>query len=148
VQPLAAAVFADLGGSDALDHQHGFLVDYAADKDEDLEFHVDDAEITLNLCLSSDATGAELTFRGLRCAAHRQSDDLPGEPVHIAPEPGIAILHAGWHRHEVARLRGGRRRSLILWCQSSAFRDREATTGYGCRPWCPLASPKADRRPG
>lgn len=33
-------------------------------------FHVDDSEVTLNVCLSRQFSGGELFFRGMRCDKH------------------------------------------------------------------------------
>lgn len=33
-------------------------------------FHVDDSEVTLNVCVGKQFTGGELFFRGVRCEKH------------------------------------------------------------------------------
>ena len=33
-------------------------------------FHVDDSEVTLNVCLGKEFTGGDLFFRGVRCDKH------------------------------------------------------------------------------
>ena len=33
-------------------------------------FHVDDSEVTLNVCLGKEFSGGELYFRGTRCEKH------------------------------------------------------------------------------
>lgn len=33
-------------------------------------FHVDDSEVTLNVCLGKEFSGGELFFRGVRCDKH------------------------------------------------------------------------------
>jgi len=33
-------------------------------------FHVDDSEVTLNVCLGKQFSGGELFFRGIRCEKH------------------------------------------------------------------------------
>ena len=40
--------------------------------------HVDDAEVTLNICLASEFSGGELFFRGARCEEHIMSEIQPG----------------------------------------------------------------------
>ena len=131
VAPLAAHLFQDVGGAD-LDGEHAFLAEYSRGGDEDLGFHVDDSAVTLNLCLGEDFAGSELYFEGLRCDLHRQTWAGPDESFEYLHEPGVAILHAGRHRHGVHPLRRGARRNLILWCQSS--RAKAAATS--CQPWC------------
>ncbi|KAH9802173.1 2-oxoglutarate and iron-dependent oxygenase domain-containing protein CP2 [Citrus sinensis] len=65
IRPLSKEV----GGS-TLDSHHGFVVEYGKDRDVDLGFHVDDSEVTLNVCLGKQFTGGELFFRGTRCEKH------------------------------------------------------------------------------
>lgn len=38
-----------------------------------LGFHVDDSEVTLNVCLGKHFSGGELFFRGVRCDKHVNS---------------------------------------------------------------------------
>ena len=133
VRPLASRLFAELGGA-ALDEHHGFVVDYEEGRDEELGFHVDDSEVTLNLCLGDAFQGAELYFRGLRCERHRQTPTATAEDLELVHEPGVAVLHAGPHRHGVHSLFEGRRRNLIVWCRSSSY--RAARERGACAPWC------------
>jgi len=130
--PLSGRLFADVAG-DALDDQYGFLAEYGADGDDELGFHVDQSAVTLNLCLGDDEfTGSELYFRGRRCDLHRQSGTHAGEAFEVEHEVGVALLHAGRHRHGVHPLGRGRRRNLILWLQSGDPR----AAGTPCQPWC------------
>ena len=133
LRPLTAHLMAPLGGA-TLDDHHGFLVDYARGKDEDLGFHVDDSEVTLNLCLGEAFEGSELYFRGVRCERHRQTGCMEEEAADLVHEPGVAVLHSGPTRHGVEPLRRGRRRNLIVWMRSSTF--RAAPRRHGCPPWC------------
>jgi hypothetical protein len=124
-------LFQEVGGSQ-LDGEHAFLAEYSRGGDEELGFHVDDSAVTLNLCLGTDFSGSELYFEGLRCDQHRQTWAGPDESFEYEHEPGVAILHAGRHRHGVLPLRRGARRNLILWCQSSEAKAAAAS----CQPWC------------
>lgn len=117
----------------SLDSHHSFSVDYDLSGDTELGFHVDDAEVTLNLCLESDATGGELHFSGKRCALHRSSTPHPWEPFDYTHRRGIALLHAGSHRHLVKPLISGWRRNLIIWARSSKARE---THYHECPSWC------------
>ncbi|KAG6510885.1 hypothetical protein ZIOFF_028930 [Zingiber officinale] len=69
ISPMARVFFPEVGGS-TLDSHHGFVVEYGKDKDVELGFHVDDSEVTLNVCLGKDFSGGELFFRGVRCDKH------------------------------------------------------------------------------
>ena len=113
VRPIAARVLPQFNGA-TLNSHHGYLVEYARDKDERLAFHVDDSDVTFNLCLTDSFEGAELTMLGVRCDLHRQTELLPGERYEYRHEPGVAVLHPGRHRHRVETLRSGARRNLIL----------------------------------
>lgn len=133
--------FRAFGGAD-LDHHHSYLVQYGRGLDEDLGFHVDDSEVTMNLCLGDDFSGAELIMLGERCDAHRQTPVAPGETFEIQHEPGVLVIHSGCHRHRVDPIRRGVRRNLIGWLRSSRSRGGagslpgtlpEATK---CGPWC------------
>ncbi len=135
--PLAAERLAPFGGA-ALDQRYGYLVHYARDADQELGFHVDDSEVTLNLCLEQEGSGAELVMLGERCDLHRQEEPSPSETLEIEHEPGVAIVHLGVHRHRVEAIQRGRRRNLILWCKNSSLR----TGPQGRDPvphgtWCP-----------
>ncbi len=134
LRPFAAQVFAEVGGA-ALDDHHAFVVEYAPGKDTALDFHVDDAEVTLNLSLGEDFDGGDLYFRGRRCWQHVQTSCSTSDEVDIAHVPGRAILHAGKHRHGARIVRRGRRRNLIVWCRSSVYRAHERTL-VDCPEWC------------
>lgn len=106
----------------ALDHHHTFVVEYreeSEEKDRSLNVHVDDAELTLNLCLGEDGfEGGELFFRG----------HLERPHTHLQYEKyehciGKAIVHDGKHMHGAKPLRKGERYNLILWARSSEFRN-------------------------
>jgi hypothetical protein len=131
--PLARELLPEFAAR-GLDAHHSYLVDYSKEGDEDLGFHVDDAEATINICLGGDFRGAELVMMGLRCDLHRQTPVRPEEEVEIEHAAGVAIVHAGRHRHRVERIRSGRRRNLIVWSRSSASRAGPRT--LECAPWC------------
>lgn len=40
-------------------------------------FHVDDSEVTLNVCLGNQFSGGELFFRGVRCDNHVNTETQP-----------------------------------------------------------------------
>lgn len=122
VTPLATVFFAGLLGS-TLDSHHGFVVEYSKDRDLDLGYHVDDSEVTLNVCLGKQFTGGDLFFRGVRCDKHVNSDPHTDEILEYSHVPGQAVLHAGRHRHGAKAITTGYRINLILWCRSSLFRE-------------------------
>lgn len=134
--PLTTRYFDSHAGSQ-LDHQHAFVVDYAEDGDTSLDFHVDDSEVTLNACLGLSFDGAEVYFRGERCESHRTDPANDVDSWEWHPAPGVAILHAGAHRHGVHTLRAGRRVNLIVWARSSRHRRAHRIAHAGPATWCP-----------
>jgi len=122
IKPLASVLFPDVGGS-TLDTHHGFVVEYSKDRDRDLGFHVDDSEVTLNVCLGKFFTGGDLFFRGVRCDTHVNVDAHTEEFFEYTHVPGQAVLHAGRHRHGANEILSGHRMNLILWCRSAVFRE-------------------------
>ncbi|KAK4773391.1 hypothetical protein SAY87_028410 [Trapa incisa] len=86
-------------------------------------FHVDDSEVTLNVCLGKQFSGGELFFRGTRCDRHVNSGSQSEEIFDYVHVPGRAVLHRGCHRHGARSTTAGHRINLLLWCRSSIFRE-------------------------
>ncbi|XP_010498785.1 PREDICTED: uncharacterized PKHD-type hydroxylase At1g22950 [Camelina sativa] len=122
LSPISQALFPEFCGS-ALDSHHGYVVEYGKDRDVDLAFHVDDSELSLNVCLGKQFSGGELFFRGVRCDNHVNSGSSEKEVYDYSHVPGHAILHRGRHRHGARATTSGHRANLILWCRSSTFRE-------------------------
>ncbi|XP_019436708.1 PREDICTED: uncharacterized PKHD-type hydroxylase At1g22950-like [Lupinus angustifolius] len=122
IRPLSRVFFAEVGGS-TLDSHHGFVVEYGQDRDVDLGFHVDDSEVTLNVCLGKQFSGGELFFRGTRCEKHVNTGTQSEEIFDYSHAPGQAVLHRGRHRHGSRATTSGHRINLLLWCRSSVFRE-------------------------
>lgn len=64
VRPLTGILFPKKGGN-SIDHHHSFVVEYKIGNDLNLDMHIDDSEITFNVNLFDQFTGAGLTFCGL-----------------------------------------------------------------------------------
>ncbi|KAL2920475.1 hypothetical protein RDABS01_011966 [Bienertia sinuspersici] len=122
VRPISKVLFSEVGGS-TLDSHHSFVVQYGIAKDVELGFHVDDSEVTLNVCLGEAFSGGELFFRGVRCEKHVNTETQPEEILDYSHVPQHAILHRGRHRHGARATTTGNRSNLILWCRSSVFRE-------------------------
>ena len=135
LSPLCARLFPEVGEG-RMDQHHGFVVDYQMGGDRDLGFHVDDAEVTLNLCLGGGFEGGELYFEGRRCGGHRQMQAREHERVSYVHQPGVGILHAGKHRHGAWPIHSGRRQNLILWLRASTWRAEDGNDDWTCQPWC------------
>ncbi|KAK7847259.1 2-oxoglutarate and iron-dependent oxygenase domain-containing protein CP2 isoform X2 [Quercus suber] len=122
IRPISKVFFQEVGGS-TLDSHHGFVVEYGKDRDVDLGFHVDDSEVTLNVCLGKQFSGGELFFRGTRCDKHVNTGSQSEEIFDYSHVPGRAVLHRGRHRHGARATTSGHRIKLLLWCRSSVFRE-------------------------
>ncbi|KAG2315859.1 hypothetical protein Bca4012_066707 [Brassica carinata] len=122
IRPITKVFFSDVGGA-TLDSHHGFVVEYGKDRDLDLGFHVDDSEVTLNVCLGNQFVGGELFFRGTRCEKHVNTTTKPDEIYDYSHVPGQAVLHRGRHRHGARATTSGHRVNMLLWCRSSVFRE-------------------------
>ncbi|KAL9291825.1 putative oxoglutarate/iron-dependent dioxygenase [Arabidopsis thaliana] len=126
--------FSDVGGA-TLDSHHGFVVEYGNDRDVDLGFHVDDSEVTLNVCLGNQFVGGELFFRGTRCEKHVNTATKADETYDYCHIPGQAVLHRGRHRHGARATTCGHRVNMLLWCRSSVFRELK-THHKDFSSWC------------
>jgi hypothetical protein len=118
VRPFAALLYAPWGG-DSLDSHHGFVVQYKIGEDTKLDFHYDDSEVTLNVCLGRTFEGGSLFFRGLLHDPSTHNEELEFQHVR-----GRGLLHLGKHRHGANDIRSGERYNLILWCRSSSYREQ------------------------
>lgn len=134
---ISSVLFPHIGPT--LDHHHGFLVEYEMGKDQELSLHVDDSDVTLNVCLGEDFSNGELLFEGVRCNHHQSTTHpLPGEQCVIEHKLGQACVHVGRHRHSAMPISRGKRCNLILWCRSSKFRRLD--TLMDCPDWCPISA--------
>ncbi|XP_025815779.1 uncharacterized PKHD-type hydroxylase At1g22950 isoform X1 [Panicum hallii] len=123
VAPISRGFFYPEVGGGTLDSHHAFVVEYGKDRDVELGFHVDDSEVTLNVCLGKQFSGGELYFRGIRCENHVNSETQHEEMYDYTHIPGQAVLHHGRHRHGARAISSGLRINLLLWCRSSVFRE-------------------------
>lgn len=114
--PLSQRLF-PVQGSQFDDH-HSFLVRYRADEDLGLDMHTDDSDVTFNVCLGEEFTGATLSFCGMFGKAnHRQHTHTYHHEV------GRAVLHLGSRRHGADDIESGRRSNLIVWNHNWDYRS-------------------------
>ena len=90
---------------------------YKIGEDVDLSEHVDDSEITLNVCLGKEFEGGTLYFKGIKGQEFEK-------PVEYKHKLGKAVLHVGNHVHGANKIEGGERDNLIIWCRDSTIRRR------------------------
>jgi len=133
VNPFSKLLYAHIG--DTLDDHHGFIVEYKIGKDIRLDFHVDDSDVTLNLCLGRVFEAGDLYFGGVRCAHHQQTKPLKNESFTYSHKIGAGLFHLGKHRHAANAITSGERYNLILWCRSTEFRSKVQKL-LGCPEWC------------
>ncbi|XP_020232763.2 uncharacterized PKHD-type hydroxylase At1g22950 [Cajanus cajan] len=135
IRPMSQVFYTEFGGS-SLDSHHGFAAVYGIDKGVKVDWHVDDAEVSINICLGSkDFSGGQLFFRGVRCDEHLNSEIHPDEIFNYCHVPGHAILHLASNRHGVEHVTSGIGMNLVLWCRSSAFRQLMKTQ-RDFSSWC------------
>ncbi|KAF7029520.1 hypothetical protein CFC21_041240 [Triticum aestivum] len=134
IAPISKVFYPEVGGG-TLDSHHAFVVEYGKDRDVELGFHVDDSEVTLNVCLGKQFSGGELYFRGIRCENHVNSETQHEEMYDYSHVPGRAVLHRGRHRHGARPTSSGLRMNLLLWCRSSVFREMKKYQ-MGFSSWC------------
>ncbi|KAF3431947.1 hypothetical protein FNV43_RR26683 [Rhamnella rubrinervis] len=134
IRPISEVFFPEVGGA-TLDSHHGFVVEYGTDRDVELGFHVDDSEVTLNVCLGKQFSGGELFFRGVRCDKHVNTETQSEEMLDYSHVPGRAVLHRGRHRHGARATTSGRRVNLLMWCRSAVFRELRKYQ-KDCSSWC------------
>jgi len=117
ISVLTRVLYPEWGGK-SLDDHHGFIVEYKIGKDEDLSYHMDSCEITLNVCLGKTFEGGSLFFNGVR---EHESERV--ENFQFEHKRGLGILHVGQHWHGANKIKSGERYNLILWMMSSDYRS-------------------------
>lgn len=137
LSPLARELFPELC-PDGLVAQHAFLADYGEGRDTELALHVDQSEVTFDLCLSSGFNGGDMLFEGRRCFQHLDDPAKSDELYQHAHSFGQAVIHAGKNRHQVLPVRAGRRSQLILWGRVTD--EPELPDMSTCPAWCDTES--------
>eukprot|EP00191_Tetraselmis_sp_GSL018_P013208 CAMPEP_0177578138 /NCGR_PEP_ID=MMETSP0419_2-20121207/175_1 /TAXON_ID=582737 /ORGANISM="Tetraselmis sp., Strain GSL018" /LENGTH=336 /DNA_ID=CAMNT_0019066535 /DNA_START=114 /DNA_END=1125 /DNA_ORIENTATION=+ len=117
--PVAQLLF-PREGAEFHDH-HSFIVKYKEGEDLGLDMHTDDSDVTFNICLGRDFTGAGLTFCGVMgTPAHRKATH---KYQHVV---GRALVHLGAQRHGADDIESGERNNLIIWNHNHTFRESPA----------------------
>jgi len=79
--------------------------------------HTDNSDVTFNICLGREFTGATLSFCGdMGAPRHRL---LSYQYQH---RRGRAVMHLGRRRHGADDIETGERLNLIVWCTNLAYR--------------------------
>jgi hypothetical protein len=119
LQPISKILFPAETG-EGLDTHKAFIVTYGEGKDVDLDFHFDNAEVTLNVSLNADFTEGCLYFGRLNTEAAATSFAKCEHRV------TRGVLHRGQHMHGALPIgdEEGERYNLIVWMRSSSVRNR------------------------
>lgn len=120
MKPFMSLLYGQLGAH--VDSQHPFIVQYKLSEDKHLDFHYDESEVTLNVCLGKQFTGGSLYFCGL--LEDKRTHNEMFEYVHSS---GKAILHIGKHRHGAKPIQSGERFNLIVWFRDIKLREDSHT---------------------
>jgi hypothetical protein len=117
ILPISSKLYGEIGSH--LDSHHAFIVQYKIGEDLDLDFHYDDSEVTLNVCLGKKFTGGSLYFQGLL-----EKPETHGENFEFLHKQGLGIIHVGKHRHGANAIKEGERYNLIVWFRDSKLRTK------------------------
>lgn len=128
LKKIAEVLFPDWGGGH-LDSHKAFIVKYKMAEDLDLNYHYDNAEVTLNVSLGKSYTGGSLYFGDMRTVPLKETEC--SEYEHKA---GVGLLHRGQHYHGALPIHTGERYNLIIWMRSSKVRNN----------LCPMCDRKPD----
>jgi hypothetical protein len=92
--------------------------------------HTDDSDVTFNICLGREFTGAKLEFCGqFGKSNHRQS------LTSFNHAKGTCIVHLGKQRHGACNILTGERINLIIWNKSLQYRSlQKSLTLYQLYP--------------
>ena len=116
LQPLGQGLFQAPGS--LWDSHHCFIVRYREGEDLGLDMHTDDSDVTFNICLGLDFTGAGLQFCGAVGAPEHRKHHFTYQH-----QKGHCVVHLGRKRHGADDITSGERLNLILWNHSSAYRQ-------------------------
>ena len=117
LQPLTRLLFPECGGG-SLDSHKAFVVTYRIGQDEALDYHYDNAEVTINISLSAAFEEGSLYFGAMRTQKQQTAFT---EYIH---KKTFGLLHRGQHMHGALPITEGERYNLIMWMRSSQVRNQ------------------------
>eukprot|EP00658_Telonema_sp_P-2_P021556 TRINITY_DN18588_c0_g1_i1.p1 TRINITY_DN18588_c0_g1~~TRINITY_DN18588_c0_g1_i1.p1 ORF type:complete len:214 (+),score=19.85 TRINITY_DN18588_c0_g1_i1:3-644(+) len=126
--PVCRALYPRLLSS-GFEAHHSFIVSYSLETDRSLGVHDDNSEVTINISLSNQYTGADLALYHHARVANPQLEKKERYCWRVS-RAGNMLIHPGEMLHEVLPLESGDRMGLIMWIRSNHFR-----TTHGC-PLC------------
>uniref|UniRef100_A0A0G4H3D6 Fe2OG dioxygenase domain-containing protein n=1 Tax=Chromera velia CCMP2878 TaxID=1169474 RepID=A0A0G4H3D6_9ALVE len=117
ILPLSRCLYPEEG--EYLHDHHSFIVQYCAEGDKGLGMHKDDSEVTLNVCLGHDFTGALLRFGRTSLVPSIRDQPL----LLYQHEVGRGLLHLGNQLHGAEDIASGERVNLIIWSKNNKWRN-------------------------
>eukprot|EP01083_Nonionella_stella_P074000 200482_1 len=100
---------------ESLDSIHAFTIRYADELDRNLSRHMDESQITFNLCLQNDdLVGSKIWFNGVR-----DNRDPIQENISVSLVSNDALMHVGQHWHRTENIQKGQRMNMVLWFRGS-----------------------------
>ena len=127
LQPLTRGLFPQHSNI-VLDSHRAFMVKYKMGQDVDMGLHFDNAEVTLNVSLSSGFEGGELLF------STADSTGLVKPDFEYEHQQGFGVFHLGSRLHQAFPIESGERFDLVIWLRSSEIRNEK----------CPMCKQKPD----
>lgn len=120
LMPIAQILFPRWVGDSGLDSHKVFTVNYQADGgDVALDYHYDNAEVTMNVLLSDDFDGGSLYFGKMKS----EPPITMMETKEVTHRKGWAVLHRGQQLHGALPIDDGQRHNIIMWMRSSSVRN-------------------------
>ncbi|XP_075745922.1 2-oxoglutarate and iron-dependent oxygenase domain-containing protein 2 isoform X3 [Rhipicephalus microplus] len=120
LSPLCRALFPRWTGA-RFDSHNAFAVRSEPGNDSGLEFHYDNAEVTLNVCLGRRGfSGGELYFSDMR----EEPLDQCSSTMLQKQTPCHAFLHRGQQLRGTLSTLSGENVNLVVWLRSSEMRNR------------------------
>ncbi|XP_054749410.1 2-oxoglutarate and iron-dependent oxygenase domain-containing protein 2-like [Lytechinus pictus] len=116
--PITSLLYPDVGGN-SLDSHRAFVVKYKLGEDVDLNYHYDNAEVTINVSLGKEFSDGELYFGDMRQMPCNET-----RYTRFQHQKSIGLLHRGQHMHGAMPISDGERYNLIIWMRSSQQRNQ------------------------
>ena len=132
--PLSSLLFPECGGN-SLDSHKAFIVQYKMDQDLALDYHYDNAEVSLNVSLGKDFEEGSIYFGPMRTEVAAGQGTM--QYVEYQHKLAHGLLHRGQQLHGALPIEAGERYNLIVWLRSSAVRNQQ----------CPMCDEKPELVP-
>ena len=104
---------------------HAFVIHYDASNPNQSSHpqHLDDSDLTLNLCLGDIFTGGDLVV-------HSDSQ----KPITYQQKPGQLFIHAGNLSHSANPISSGKRYNLVIWLKKQKINEERNETTFSDLP--------------